>query len=257
MECDGSPVPEQEQTPDRPEHTRSKLTVAVRIRLQRKGAKHRAFYRIVVADSRSPRDGRFIEQLSYYDPLKDPADIKVETEKVLGWFSEGAKPTETVKSLFSRIGIMETWHHVRQGKPYDELLHIEDEARKRTEAAAAMKKRGKEETKAAKKAAKAAAEEQAEPAADEARPEATGVEEAAAEPAAEPQEAAEDTPDAGAAVESGGGETAETPDEAPATEEAAAKPDEAPATEEAAAKPDEAPATEEAAAKPEPEKTEG
>ena len=250
MECDGSPVPEQEQAPDRPEHTRRKLTVAVRIRLQRKGAKHRAFYRIVVADSRSPRDGRFIEQLGYYDPLKDPADIKVETEKVLGWFSEGAKPTETVKSLFSRIGIMETWHHVRQGKPYEELLHIEDEARKRTEAAAAMKKRGKEETKAATKAAKAAAEEQAEPAADEARPEATGVEEAAAEPAAEPQEAAEDTPDSDATAESGGEETAETPEEAPATEEAAVEPEKAPATEEAAVEPEKAPAIEDAAAKP-------
>jgi len=140
--------------------------VAVRIRLQRKGAKHRAFYRIVVADSRAPRDGRFIEQLGYYDPLKDPADIKVETEKVLDWFSKGAKPTETVKSLFSRVGIMETWHHVRQGKPYDELLHIEDEARKRTEAVAAMQKRNKENVKAEKKAAKAAAEEQTEPAVD-------------------------------------------------------------------------------------------
>ena len=211
--------------------------MAVRIRLQRKGAKHRAFYRIVVADSRAPRDGRFIEQLGYYDPLKDPADIKVETEKVLDWFSKGAKPTETVKSLFSRVGIMETWHHVRQGKPYDELLHIEDEARKRNEAAAAMLKRNKENVKAAKKAEKKAEEE---PAADEAVSEVTDAEEAAAEPAAE----------------SGGEETAETPDEAPAAEEAAAKPDEAPAAEEAAAKPDEAPATEEAAVEPEPDKTE-
>ncbi len=100
--------------------------MAVRIRLQRKGAKHRAFYRIVAADSRSPRDGRFIEQLGYYDPLKEPADISVDTEKVLDWLSKGAKPTETVKSLFSRVGIMETWHEVRQGKSYDELHHIED-----------------------------------------------------------------------------------------------------------------------------------
>ncbi len=218
--------------------------MAVRIRLQRKGAKHRAFYRIVVADSRAPRDGRFIEQLGYYDPLKDPADIKVETEKVLDWFSKGAKPTETVKSLFSRVGIMETWHHVRQGKPYGELLHIEDEARKRTEAVAAMQKRNKENVKAAKKAAKAA---------DEAVADMTDAEEPVAEPAAESGgEEAAAKPDEAPATE----EAAAKPDEAPATEEAAAKPDEAPATEEAAVEPDEAPATEEAAVEPEPEKTE-
>ncbi|MCK5596061.1 MAG: 30S ribosomal protein S16, partial [Candidatus Eisenbacteria sp.] len=185
--------------------------MAVRIRLQRKGAKHRAFYRIVAADSRSPRDGRFLEQLGYYDPLKEPADINVNTERVLDWFSKGAKPTETVKSLFSRVGIMETWHEVRQGKSYDELHHIEEDARKRAEAAAAMQKRKKEDVKLAKKAAKTAEEDEAEPAADEAGSEATGAEEAAAEPTAEPQEAAEDTPEAGAAAGSGGEETAETP----------------------------------------------
>ena len=228
--------------------------MAVRIRLQRKGAKHRPFYRIVVADSRSPRDGRFIDQLGYYDPLTDPADINVDTEKVIDWFGKGAKPTETVKSLFSRVGIMETWHHVRQGKPYDEVRHIEDEARKRMEAMVAMQKRTKDEKKAAKKAAKEADEEQ--PAADDAGSEATVAEEAAAEPAAEPQVEAEDTTSADAVAESGGGETAETPDETPATDEAAAVPDEAPATDEAAATPDEAPEAEEVVAEPEPEKTE-
>jgi small subunit ribosomal protein S16 len=214
-----------------------------------------AFYRIVVADSRSPRDGRFIEQLGYYDPLKEPADIKVDTEKVLDWFSKGAKPTETVKSLFSRIGIMETWHNVRQGKPYDELRHIEDEARKRMEASAAMLKRKKDEAKAAKKAAKAE-EGELEPAADEAGSEATGAEEEAAEPAAEPQGEAEDGADSASEAETGGEETAETPEEAPAAEEATAEPDEAPASDEATAEPEETPATEEAA-EPEPEKTEG
>ncbi|MCK4914857.1 MAG: 30S ribosomal protein S16 [Candidatus Eisenbacteria sp.] len=212
--------------------------MAVRIRLQRKGAKHRAFYRIVAADSRSPRDGRFLEQLGYYDPLKEPADINVNTERVLDWFSKGAKPTETVKSLFSRVGIMETWHEVRQGKSYDELHHIEEDARKRAEAAAAMQKRKKEDVKLAKKAAKTAEEDEAEPAADEAGSEATGAEEAAAEPTAEPQEAAEETPDAGAAAGAGGEETAEMPAEAPATEDAAVKPAEAPATEDAAAEPE-------------------
>jgi len=214
--------------------------VAVRIRLQRKGAKHMAFYRIVVADSRSPRDGRFIDQLGYYDPLKDPADIKVDTEKALDWFSKGAKPTETVKSLFSRIGIMETWHHVRQGKSYDELRHIEEDARKRMEAAAAMTRRKKDAAKAEKKAAKQAEEESAEPTAEDAGAEATGAGEETPEPAAEPQEATEDASDS---AESGGEETAETPEETPAADEATAEP--------------EAPAADEAAAEPEPEKTEG
>lgn len=158
--------------------------MAVRIRLQRKGAKHMAFYRIVVTDSRSPRDGRFIEQLGYYDPLKDPADIKIDTEKALEWFSKGAKPTDTVKSLFSRVGIMETWHHVRQGKPYDELRHIEDEARKRMEAEVAMQKRSKEDVKAVKKTARTADEDRVEPSAGSAESEATVAEEEVAEPAA-------------------------------------------------------------------------
>jgi small subunit ribosomal protein S16 len=197
--------------------------VAVRIRLQRKGAKHMAFYRIVVADSRSPRDGRFIDQLGYYDPLKDPADIKVDTEKALDWFSKGAKPTDTVKSLFARVGIMETWHHIRQGKSYDELRHIEEDARKRMEAAAAMQRRKADESKAAKKGAKAD-EEAEKPAAKNAGAEATDAREEAAEPAAEPQEATVDAADS-AEAESGGEQTAETPDKAPAAEEAAAEPE--------------------------------
>jgi small subunit ribosomal protein S16 len=103
-----------------------------------------AFYRIVAADSRSPRDGRFIEQLGYYDPLKDPAEIKVDTEKVLDWLGRGAKPSETVRSLLSRVGVMETWHHVRQGKTPEEITQIQEEARKRAEAVAAMERRSRE-----------------------------------------------------------------------------------------------------------------
>ena len=193
--------------------------MAVRIRLQRKGAKHMPFYRIVAADSRSPRDGRFVEQLGYYDPLKDPAEIKVDTEKVIDWLSKGAEPSETVRSLFSRIGIMETWHHDRQGKPLDELLHIEDEARKRVEAQSAMQKRKKDEAKAEKKAAKKAEAEEPEPPADDAGSEATATEEEAAEPAAEPQEVTEDAADAG------GDQAAETPEEPPAETEPEPEPE--------------------------------
>jgi len=80
--------------------------MAVKIRLKRMGAKKKPFYRIVVADSRSPRDGRFIEELGYYDPLKDPAEIKVDAEKVSKWISNGAQPTETAKALLKKSGAL-------------------------------------------------------------------------------------------------------------------------------------------------------
>lgn len=112
--------------------------------MQRKGAKHMAFYRIVAADSRSPRDGRFIEQLGYYDPLTDPPAIEVDTEKVIDWFKKGALPSETVRGLFSRVGIMETWNEIGKGKSLDELRHIEDDARKKIEAQAVMARRTRE-----------------------------------------------------------------------------------------------------------------
>lgn len=77
--------------------------MAVKIRLRRMGAKKAPFYRIVVADSRYPRDGRFIEEVGYYDPMKDPSVIKVDTEKVNQWIKNGAQPTDTVKSLLKRV----------------------------------------------------------------------------------------------------------------------------------------------------------
>lgn len=80
--------------------------MATRIRLRRMGAKKAPFYRIVVADSRSPRDGRFIESIGYYDPLKDPAVIKIDKEKALDWLKKGAKPSNTVASLFKKAGVL-------------------------------------------------------------------------------------------------------------------------------------------------------
>ncbi len=74
----------------------------VRLRLTRRGAKKKPFYRIVAADSRSPRDGRFIEQLGYYDPMRDPLVLKVDLERVDHWLSVGAQPSETVASLITR-----------------------------------------------------------------------------------------------------------------------------------------------------------
>ena len=82
--------------------------MAVKIRLKRMGAKKEPFYRIVVADSRSPRDGRFIEEIGYYDPMKKPAIIKIDEEKAISWLQKGAQLTDTAKSLFSKAGIMKT-----------------------------------------------------------------------------------------------------------------------------------------------------
>ncbi len=80
--------------------------MATRIRLKRIGTKKVPFYRLVVADSRSPRDGRFIEEIGYYDPTKNPAEIKVNEERALHWMKNGAQPSETVKSLLNKIGVI-------------------------------------------------------------------------------------------------------------------------------------------------------
>lgn len=80
--------------------------MAVKIRLRRMGAKKAPFYRVVVADSRYPRDGRFIEEVGTYNPLTNPAEIKIDAEKVQKWISTGAQPTDSVKSLLKRSGII-------------------------------------------------------------------------------------------------------------------------------------------------------
>lgn len=77
----------------------------VRLRLTRKGAKKKPFYRIVAADSEAPRDGRFLEVLGYYDPLKDPAQVKMDEDKVRKWIQRGAKVSDTVGSLLRKKGV--------------------------------------------------------------------------------------------------------------------------------------------------------
>ena len=79
----------------------------VKIRLKRMGAHKNPFYRIVVSDSRSPRDGRFIEEVGYYDPMKEPKEIKINEELAKKWLANGAQPTDTVKSLFKKSGILQ------------------------------------------------------------------------------------------------------------------------------------------------------
>ena len=90
--------------------------MAVKIRLNRTGEKKHPFYRIVVADARSPRDGRFIEIVGNYDSTKDPAIINVNEEKVLDWMQKGAQPTDTVRSLLRKQGIMAKFDALKRSK---------------------------------------------------------------------------------------------------------------------------------------------
>lgn len=87
--------------------------MAVKIRLKRMGAKKSPFYRIVVADSRSPRDGRSIETVGTYNPLTVPATVNIDEEKALKWLANGAKPSDTVRNLFSEQGILEKFHNLK------------------------------------------------------------------------------------------------------------------------------------------------
>lgn len=79
----------------------------VKIRLKRMGTHKRPFYRVVVADSRTPRNGRFIEEIGTYDPLKDPAEIKIDKDKAVKWMQTGAQPTDTVRALLKKSGCIE------------------------------------------------------------------------------------------------------------------------------------------------------
>ena len=79
----------------------------VKIRLKRIGMKKKPFYRVVVADERSPRDGRFIEEIGYYDPMKQPAEIKIDNEKAVQWMKNGAQPTDTVRILLKKSGAIQ------------------------------------------------------------------------------------------------------------------------------------------------------
>ena len=90
--------------------------MAVKLRLKRMGSKKAPFYRVVAADSRSPRDGRFIETVGTYNPIATPAEVKIDEEKAIKWLSEGAIPTDTVRDLFRSQGIMEKFHNAKKAK---------------------------------------------------------------------------------------------------------------------------------------------
>jgi small subunit ribosomal protein S16 len=85
---------------------KGKKKMAVKIRLKRLGSKKNPFYRVVVADERSPRDGKFIEEIGYYNPLTNPVEVKIDSEKATKWLNNGAQPTETVRTLLKKSEII-------------------------------------------------------------------------------------------------------------------------------------------------------
>ena len=90
--------------------------MSVKIRLKRMGAKKRPFYRIVVADSRSPRDGRFIETVGTYNPLTEPEQVTLKEEAIMNWLSNGAQPSDTVRNILSKQGVMKKFHEAKFSK---------------------------------------------------------------------------------------------------------------------------------------------
>ena len=141
--------------------------MAVKLRLARHGAKKRPYYRIVAADVRAPRDGRFIEQVGAYNPMlpKDSEDrVKLDVEKIQAWLKKGARPTDRVARFLGAAGLWE-WkagNNPNKGKPGEKALERLEERKEKAEARAAAEAEAKEAAKEAKKAAEAAAKEAAE-----------------------------------------------------------------------------------------------
>ena len=107
--------------------------MAVHIRLRRMGAKKRPFYRIVAADSRRARDGRFLETLGTYNPITKPAEVKVQEDKLTKWLNEGAIPSDTVGSLLTQIGFTEKYEKAKKGEDVSEIalkIHINERKKK-------------------------------------------------------------------------------------------------------------------------------
>ena len=185
-----------------------------RIRLRRMGRKKKPHYRVVVADSASPRDGRFVETLGYYKPLSDPARLVIDLERVDHWISEGASPSGTVKSLIAKA---------RRGGDEIVAVGVEDpEEAKAKRAEKITARRAAEAKAAAEKEAAAEAEAEKEAAAEAGAEEEAAEEEAAEEPAAEAEEEAAEEPAAEAEEEAAEEPAAETEEEAaeePAAEE--------------------------------------
>lgn len=169
--------------------------MAVTLRLTRMGRKKRPFYRIVAADSRAPRDGKYLEKIGTYDPLSEPPEIHIDKELALKWLQQGAKPSVTVRNFLSDFGIMFEYDLRKRGLSTDEIETeykkwevMQLERKKKEEALAAMKKREEEKTAEKEAKAKAKEEETAEKAAAEAE---EAVVEGEAEETTEPEATAE------------------------------------------------------------------
>ena len=159
--------------------------MAVKIRLKKMGSKKRPFFRFVAADVRSPRDGRFIEVLGYYNPMTDPPDVKLDDDKVYKWLNAGAEPTVNVEQLLRKAGLMERWQLLKQGVKISELDAAIEERRAKQPSPKSPEERMAEKKAAAKK------EEPAEAAA----PKAEKKEEPAGEAAPKAEEKKEPTED--------------------------------------------------------------
>lgn len=165
--------------------------MAVHIRLLRMGKKKQPFYRIVAADSRRARDGRFLEIVGTYNTIIRPAEVKLAEDKVTKWFNEGAEPTDTVRSLLTQVGFIEKYNQAKSGKDVSEIVlktTINERKKKTRKVKKAALKAAEEAEKAAEEAKKAA--EEAAKAKEEAK--AKAAEEAAA--AAEAKKAEAEAP---------------------------------------------------------------
>lgn len=98
----------------------------VKLRLRRMGAINKPFYRIVAVDSRKKRDGIYLDNLGYYDPKTEPFTLKVHIDKAIEWLGKGAQPSETVRSLFKRAGVLEKWHNIRMNIKAEEADKVEE-----------------------------------------------------------------------------------------------------------------------------------
>lgn len=177
----------------------------VKIRLRRVGAKKQASFRVVVADSRAPRDGRFIEQIGFYNPRTEPETLRIDEARALHWLKVGAQPTESAARLLKTTGTMERFERLKQGEPLEDLVAEAEEAR----AAEAEEEEVEEEAPEAEveespevEAPEAEAEEPAEAEIEEAPETIEEVEEAEAEEApVEEPETEEPEPEVSEAVE--------------------------------------------------------
>ncbi|HDL18641.1 MAG TPA: 30S ribosomal protein S16 [Bacteroidetes bacterium] len=151
--------------------------MAVRLRLTRMGRKKKPYYRIIAVDSRAPRDGRYLENLGYYNPLPDPFELKINEERVLYWLGVGAIPSDTVNSLFRKEGILFKWDLVKRGLSGEEL----DKEMKRWEVIQLERRRKQEKKLEAKTDREESKEAPAEAAAEEVQEKAEETADAAPE----------------------------------------------------------------------------